>query len=152
MTEWQAIKISTTPAYFVVRFHVYQLIGSLPSKNILKPPPASLSSSDDCKVKWSDGLRYEATVLGRSIAVPSHSLAVQFVVYTVFSGKLRVCVSLVSFVKGFDTAKNCLYQGSVISLIITNEYACYSKQSLKKGKSVKGKKKEKKKKKLGLCA
>ena len=44
-------------------------------------------------------------------------------------------------------AKNCLHQGSVISLVM-NEYACYSKQSLKKGKSVK-KKKKKKKKKLG---
>ena len=63
MTERQAIKKSTTPAYFVVRFHADQLVSSLPKKNILKPNPESLSVRDDCEVKWSNGLRYEATVL-----------------------------------------------------------------------------------------
>ena len=63
MTERQAIRATGTSAYFIVRFFADQCVSAVPAKTIVEPPPGTLTVSDTCIVRWSDGCRYETEVL-----------------------------------------------------------------------------------------
>ena len=67
MTERQAVKASGAAGYFVIQFLVNKCVSYTPAKNVLEPPSGSLSEGDACVIRWSDGCRYEATVLREAV-------------------------------------------------------------------------------------
>ena len=62
MTEQQAIQASGATGYVVIRFCKDRYVCAIPAKMVLEPP-ATLSSGDDCVIRWSDGCCPEAEVL-----------------------------------------------------------------------------------------
>ena len=63
-TEHQAVRaLIGSTGYFIVKFKVDDCVCAIPTKMVIEPPAGTLSIGDGCIVRWSDGCRYETTVL-----------------------------------------------------------------------------------------